>query len=177
MVYTSYTQNLIKSKRGILKLKQAIFAVAENLAFGLDLGLPWDSIPDDLPTFKKLTEGTDLVMGRTTYESLPFKPTANRQFIVVSSSLPQPDKANIIILRPENLNTFLKSTGRRVSLIGGMSLLTEENLKLMDKVYMTEVRGEFVADVFLPTSVYNYVKSKESVPVFSNEQAEMRLYA
>lgn len=158
-------------------MKQAIFAVAENLAFGLDLGLPWDSIPDDLPTFKKLTHGTDLVMGRTTYESLPFKASANRQFIVVSSGLMQPENANVIILRPENLHTFLKSTGRNISLIGGMSLLTEENLKLMDKIYMTEVKGEFVADVFLPSSIYNFVKSKDSVPVFQNDKAEMRLYA
>nr|AEH59668.1 DHFR superfamily protein [Proteus mirabilis] len=116
-------------------------------------------------------------MGRTTYESLPFKASANRQFIVVSSGLMQPENANVIILRPENLYTFLRSTGRNISLIGGMSLLTEENLKLMDKIYMTEVKGEFVADVFLPSSVYDFVKSKESVPVFHNDQAEMRLYA
>lgn len=158
-------------------MKQAIFAVAENLAFGLDLGLPWGSIPEDLPTFKRLTQGTDLVMGRTTYETLPFKPTPNRKFIVVSSKLQQPDNHNIVILKPENLETFIKGTGRRVSLIGGMSLLTEENLRLMDKIYMTEVRGEFGADVFIPKSIYDYVKSKPSVPVFSNEQAEMRVYA
>lgn len=158
-------------------MKQAIFAVAENLAFGLDLRLPWDSIPDDLPTFKKLTQGTDLVMGRTTFESLPFSATPNRQFIVVSSSLSQPANSNVLILRPENLEIFLKSTGRNLSLIGGMSLLTVENLSLMDKIYMTEVKGEFEADVFLPNSVYNFVKSKESVPVFYNDQAEMRLYA
>ncbi|HHO0369904.1 TPA: dihydrofolate reductase [Morganella morganii] len=158
-------------------MKQAVFAVAENLAFGLDFGLPWDRIPEDLPTFNKLTQGTDLVMGRTTYESLPFKASANRQFIVVSSSLSQPDNSSVIVLRPENLHTFLRSTGRNVSLIGGMSLLTEENLKLMDKIYMTEVRGSFDADVFIPQSVYNFVKSKESVPVFHNDKAEMRLYA
>lgn len=158
-------------------MKQAIFAVAENLAFGLELGLPWGDIQDDLPTFKKITQGTDLVMGRTTYESLPFKPTANRQFIVVSSSMRQPDIPNVIILRPENLYMFLKISGRGVSLIGGMSLLAEENLRLMDKIYMTEVKGSFDADVFIPQSVYDYVKSKTSVPVFSNEQAEMRLYA
>ncbi|WP_159203493.1 dihydrofolate reductase, partial [Klebsiella pneumoniae] len=109
--------------------------------------------------------------------SLPFKPSANRQFIVVSSSMRQPDIPNVIILRPENLYMFLKISGRRVSLIGGMSLLTEENLRLMDKIYMTEVKGSFDADVFIPQSVYHYVKSKTSVPVFSNEQAEMRLYA
>ena len=158
-------------------MKQAIFAVAENLAFGLDFRLPWPRLPEDLPTFKRLTQGTDLVMGRTTFESLPFSATPNRQFIVVSSTLSQPANSNVLILRPENLGVFLKNTGRNLSLIGGLSLLTVENLSFMNKIYMTEVKGEFEADVFLPKSVYEFIKSKESAAIFCNDQAEMRLYA
>lgn len=51
-------------------------------AFGLNGGLPWGHIPQDLKNFKARTENTVLVMGAKTYMSLP-SPLKGRKTIVV----------------------------------------------------------------------------------------------
>ena len=47
--------------------------------------LPWH-ISEDLKNFKKITLNSPIIMGRKTWESLPFKPLPNRRNIVLSSS-------------------------------------------------------------------------------------------
>ncbi|HAT3357658.1 TPA: trimethoprim-resistant dihydrofolate reductase DfrA3b [Citrobacter freundii] len=140
--------------------KQAIFAVAENLAFGLGGGLPWDTLKDDLQFFKRLTEGTDLVMGASTYRTLPLLPTNNRQFIVVSNT--EEPSLNVHVVSPEHFKAFLSKTSRNLTIIGGSSLLTVDILSKMDKIIMTTVYGSFDADVYLPTEVVSYVTGKAS---------------
>jgi dihydrofolate reductase len=63
-----------------------------NLIFACDLGgcigsngtLPWH-IPEDLGKFQRLTYGSVVLMGRKTWESLPKKPLANRENIILST--------------------------------------------------------------------------------------------
>ena len=45
--------------------------------------LPW-YIPEDLKNFKKITLDSTIIMGRKTWDSLPFKPLPNRRNIVIS---------------------------------------------------------------------------------------------
>jgi dihydrofolate reductase len=158
-------------------MKQMIFASALNGAFGLDLGLPWGPVPEDLATFKKLTQNTTLVMGRTTFESLPFSPTTNRPWVVVSSRLPRLSGNLINVLRPEELMLFLTNTSKDLSVIGGASLITSEIINLMDCVFHTLVEESPEADVFIPNSVIErleYFPNKETV--FSNSKGRMTKY-
>jgi dihydrofolate reductase len=60
-----------------------IAARARNGAIGKDNDIPWH-IPEDLALFKRETLGGAIIMGRKTWESLPFKPLKNRLNIVVS---------------------------------------------------------------------------------------------
>jgi len=60
-----------------------IAAIAKNNVIGKDNDLIWH-ISEDLKRFKKLTSGHSIIMGRKTYESLPFKPLPNRKNIVIS---------------------------------------------------------------------------------------------
>ena len=62
-----------------------IWAQDKNGVIGVNGQLPWH-IPEDLYNFKRLTSGHPIVMGRKTWESLPFKPLPNRRNIVLSSS-------------------------------------------------------------------------------------------
>lgn len=51
-------------------------------AFGLNNGLPWGHISQDLKNFKARTENTNLIMGAKTFMSLP-SPLKDRKHIVV----------------------------------------------------------------------------------------------
>ena len=58
-------------------------AIADNRAIGVRGDLPWH-IPEDLKYFKKVTHGYPVIMGRTTYFSLPFRPLKGRKNIVLN---------------------------------------------------------------------------------------------
>ena len=60
-----------------------IAAVALNGIIGRDGRIPWE-LPEDLQRFKKLTQGTSVVMGRKTYESLPGTLPGRNLFVVSS---------------------------------------------------------------------------------------------
>jgi len=61
-----------------------IWAQEKNGGIGINNNLPWH-IPEDLKKFKKLTLNKSIIMGRKTWDSLPFKPLPKRQNIVLSS--------------------------------------------------------------------------------------------
>ncbi len=61
-----------------------IVARARNGAIGRNGTIPWD-VPEDLKFFQRETLGGAIIMGRNTWDSLPFKPLPRRLNIVVSS--------------------------------------------------------------------------------------------
>lgn len=61
-----------------------IVARARDGAIGKDNTIPWRA-PEDLAFFQRETMGGAVVMGRNTWDSLPFKPLKNRLNIVVTS--------------------------------------------------------------------------------------------
>ena len=63
--------------------KCLIVAVADNYGIGVKGGLPWH-ISEDLKYFKAQTAGYPVIMGRTTYFSLPFRPLKGRLNIVLN---------------------------------------------------------------------------------------------
>ena len=62
-----------------------IWAQDFNGGIGKDGRLPWH-ISEDLKNFKQITLGSTIIMGRKTWDSLPFKPLPKRRNIVLSSS-------------------------------------------------------------------------------------------
>lgn len=60
-----------------------IVAMARDNAIGENGQIPWH-LPEDLAHFKKTTLGHPVIMGRKTWDSLPFKPLKGRRNIVVS---------------------------------------------------------------------------------------------
>ena len=63
---------------------ELIWAQDQSGCIGKNGKLPWH-ISEDLQNFKKITSGSPIIMGRKTWESLPFKPLSNRRNIVLSS--------------------------------------------------------------------------------------------
>ena len=61
-----------------------VVARARNGAIGRAGTIPWHA-PEDLAFFQRETTGGAVIMGRNTWDSLPFKPLKNRLNIVVTS--------------------------------------------------------------------------------------------
>ncbi|AGN18612.1 dihydrofolate reductase [Corynebacterium glutamicum] len=65
----------------------AIWAQGRDGIIGDGTDMPWH-IPEDLKHFKKTTMGQPVIMGRRTWESLPFKPLPGRENFILSSREP-----------------------------------------------------------------------------------------
>ena len=63
--------------------KCLIVAVADNWAIGVKGDLPWH-LSEDLKYFRETTRGYPVIMGRTTYFSLPRRPLPGRKNIVLN---------------------------------------------------------------------------------------------
>jgi dihydrofolate reductase len=123
-----------------------IAAVADNNAIGLDNGLPWH-LPEDLKHFRSLTMGHHIIMGRKTYESLG-RLLPGRTTVIVTR---QTDYciAGALVAGSLEEAVSLCDNDDEVFVIGGAELY-KLALPTADKLYLTEVGGEFAADTFFP---------------------------
>jgi len=121
-----------------------IYAQSENNIFGIDNKLPWN-IPEELIRFKNKTFGDIVVMGRKTWDSLPFKPLKGR--------------INIVVTRNESfLETYAVSDIRKVIdeypdktiwIIGGSELITT-SLPLADEIHRTIINKNVEGNIVAP---------------------------
>ena len=129
-----------------------IVAKSRNGVIGVDGDLPWH-LPSDLQFFKKTTLGKPVLMGRVTWESLPF---------------PLPGRPNLVLTRNENYKAkkcevftdpfdmvgrgfeLAGQTGQtEVMLIGGAKLYTTL-LPFCQRCYVTEVDTMIEGDAHFP---------------------------
>lgn len=133
-----------------------------EIAFGLNNGLPWGRIPQDLKNFKARTDNTIMIMGAKTWESFP-KPLPGRRSIVVCNlqrGKPQTKDGTYPseVMSPEEFERFLNgeniivSTATKeypwdtvvnrntdnVSIIGGKGLI-EQAITRVDQVVHTSI--------------------------------------
>ncbi|MDC0736766.1 dihydrofolate reductase [Cognatishimia sp. SS12] len=125
-----------------------IVARAQNGAIGKDNDIPWYA-PEDLQFFKRETLGGAVIMGRNTWESLPFKPLKNRLNIVVSS---QGGLGDICVPSVEAAIAEAQAQGyQRIYGIGGAGIY-RAMLPLAQRLLITEVALDIPdADAFFPT--------------------------
>ena len=129
-----------------------IVAMAANRVIGLEGGMPWH-LPGDLRFFKRTTMGHPVVMGRKTYQA-------------IGGALP--GRANIVVSRNKKLTAAdadvvhdlaaaltkakalaeIEGSGE-VFVIGGAEIYAQA-LDRADRIYMTEVEGDFPGDAFFP---------------------------
>lgn len=126
-----------------------IAAVAHNRVIGCQGSIPW-FIPEDLNHFRDKTMGNTVIMGRKTWESLPYsvRPLPGRQNIVVSSDQTY-EAVGAITAGSLTLAIQLASVGE-VFIIGGAQLY-EQALPLVTKMILTEIDYDYVGDTYFPT--------------------------
>jgi dihydrofolate reductase len=120
-----------------------IAAVSKNLVIGKNRNLPW-KIRKDLEYFKEMTEGHIVVMGKTTYLSLPKgRPLENRYNIVITST-PEifVERENCIFETLEDFENsidMLKETGKKIFIIGGGKLY-QHFINRCERLYLTYIQ-------------------------------------
>jgi len=140
-----------------------IVAKSKNNVIGSNGSIPWN-VPKDLRYFKELTEGNTVIMGRKTYDSLP------------KDKNPLPNRINIVITRDSNFTAngcivvssmeeaILKVDNRKDTFIIGGGEIYKQAIKFVDKIYITEINGEFDGDTYFPklSDKWNLVDAVES---------------
>lgn len=124
-----------------------IVARDRNGAIGKDNEIPWRA-PEDLAFFQRETLGGAVIMGRKTWESLPFKPLKNRLNLVVTS---KDCGAEHECASVQAAIALAYDQGyRRIYGIGGASIYAEM-IALADRLLVTEVDIEVAeADTHFP---------------------------
>jgi len=141
--------------------KCIIVAVADNYGIGVKGDLPWH-LSEDLQYFKKTTRGYPVIMGRTTYFSLPVRPLPGRTNIVLNlGGDPIPD-VKCVYSFEEAYEAAAATGAGKCFVIGGASVYRAA-MPDMDKLYITHVHTEVKdADVFFPV-IDPAIWEKESV--------------
>lgn len=125
-----------------------VVARARNGAIGKGNTIPWHA-PEDLAAFQRETTGGAVIMGRRTWESLPFKPLKNRLNIVVSRDATVWES---VATSPDAAVAMAQAAGHtRIYGIGGSSVY-QALLPAAHRLLVTEVDVDVDgADAFFPS--------------------------
>lgn len=129
--------------------KCLIVAIADNNGIGVKGDLPWH-ISEDLKYFKRTTAGCPVIMGRTTYFSLPFRPLKNRKNIVLNLGGEPIPEVTCVYSFEEAFAEAAAEDAPRCFIMGGASVYRAA-INMMDKLFITHVHTVVEdADVFFP---------------------------
>lgn len=133
---------------------KAILACDRDWGIGKGGDLPWPHNPEDLKWFKESTTGGVVVMGKSTWNSLPRKPLPNRKNIIITSSEQDNDQGGyqFIKFNTAKEELFNMSKSQDVWIIGGAKLV-KGLLDIIDEFHLSQIQGSYDCDTFLPRSL------------------------
>ena len=123
-----------------------VVAAANNHVIGSDGDLPWH-LPDDLRSFKRITTGKPIVMGRKTHESIG-RPLPGRQNIVLTRDAAYATAGCDVATSAEEA-LALAGDADEVMVIGGGEIY-RAFLPVADRIYLTRVDAEIAGDTEFP---------------------------
>jgi dihydrofolate reductase len=105
-------------------------------------------IPEDFKWFKKHTAGHPVVMGRRTWESLPVKPLPGRKNIVITDDPGDCFAGTVCVGSIDEAVNQMDAEGENFIIGGGM--VYRQFLPVAQKVYLTVVDRDYLAEVWFP---------------------------
>jgi len=145
----------------------AVVAMDRNRVIGREGDLPW-RLPSDLKHFKRVTLGKPCLMGRKTWESLPF-PLPGRPNLVLTRNADYAAKgAEVFTDMNAMVGQGYELAGAagvdEIMLIGGAQLY-ETLLPRLDRLYISEVEAEVQGDAVFPEiDLAQWTLTKETAP-------------
>ena len=129
-----------------------VVAVAENGVIGRGGSLPW-RIPSDLKTFRRLTMGKPVIMGRKTFASLPRVLDGRDLIVITRDPTFAAEGAHAVGSLAEAMAVARTCAARRgvdeITVIGGADVFRLA-LPIATRIYWTEVHGSMAGDVYFP---------------------------
>ena len=124
-----------------------IVAVSEDWGIGKDNELLWH-ISEDLKRFKKLTLGNTVIMGKKTWESLPWRPLPGRKNIVLTDD---PNECIDFSVTAYSIEDALSKCEKEeeIFIMGGGSVY-RQFMPIADRLYITHVHKKAPADIYFP---------------------------
>jgi dihydrofolate reductase len=134
---------------------KAIAAMDANRGIGYKGRIPW-RIPADFKWFKEFTWDKTLIMGRTTFDTLP--PLKNRDIVVLSDTLSRgmslfeyhaknKDKCRNLFIRSSQTFDYMEFPN---AILAGGARTYLTFLPLCGEVYMSHVIDEYECDTYMP---------------------------
>jgi len=125
----------------------AVVAVARDSkgrdVIGLNGKMPWH-IPSELKTFKNLTMGGVLVMGRKTFESIG-RPLPGRHTVVLSRTATFTETTNLTVIR--DINELGKFSEQKIYVCGGAEIY-KLLLSYCSTLYISRILKPVEGDTF-----------------------------
>lgn len=132
----------------------------ESRVIGIRGGLPWH-IPEDTRRFAALTTGHTLLMGATTYDSLPSgsRPLPQRKSIVLSRSRTLIPGAEVWPSFESYLEHCRDGVERPLSdtlWVAGGEQVYRTTLQYWDEIYLSLIPGRHEGDTYFPEFEANF---------------------
>lgn len=129
-----------------------IVAKSRNGVIGVDGDLPW-KLSSDLKFFKKTTIGKPVLMGRVTWESLPFPLPGRPNLVLTRDEKYKAPKAEVFNDMHEMIGRGYELAGEtgadEIMLIGGAKLYAAL-IRFCDRMYISEVDVMIDGDAHFP---------------------------
>lgn len=142
-----------------------IAAVAKNGVIGSEGDLPW-RLKDEMAYFKAQTMGKPVLMGSTTFRSLP-KPLAGRTNVILSRSMTDAPEGCVIV---RSVRDALDRYGSEELMVAGGADVYGQLLPFADKLLLTELSEDVEGDAVFPA----YDKSEWSLTSRTHKAADER---
>ena len=125
-----------------------VWAEDENQLIGKDDQLPW-RLPADVKFFKDVTMRGDVVMGRSTYETIPNRPLKGRRNIVLTHQEDYDARGAIVVHSKDEVLKLHEDSSEDFYIIGG-AMLFELFKDEVDELYRTVIHDTFDGDTYFP---------------------------
>ena len=108
-------------------------------------------ISADLKRFKALTMGHPIIMGRKTYQSIGRVLPGRENIIITRNANFKVPGAKVVNSLTAALDLTKTLDGKEIFIIGGGEIFKQAmEQNLVDKLYVTKVKGDFSAEIFFP---------------------------
>ena len=135
----------------------AIVAIDKHCGLSKNGTIPWN-IKSDMKFFQKKTENNIVIMGRSTFFSLPEKnrPLKKRINIVLTHNPEKYDdlvQSNLLFTNEDNISSVIDEVKKSnptfsVYIIGGNQIY-EKYLHFCDNIFITHIKEDYCCDLFL----------------------------
>jgi len=153
-----------------------VVAAAENGVIGRGGQLPW-RMPSDLKTFRRLTMGKPVVMGRKTFQSLG-KPLEGRDNIVVTRDAEFAAPGAIIAADLDGALAVARRAAEargvgEIAVIGGADIYAQTRV-MADRIYLSRIHTLVEGDATFPAPDPLDWREAERTPIPTGERDEHR---